>query len=99
MVFFCDNEQNGVTLPHSSQRKHEFLVKMKGKSKSKKQIPKKKFYLELLHHKLGHRYTRSLLNRDIANDWQNIERRVDPDPFCTSCQISTINKRLNQGHL
>ena len=26
-----------------------------------------------------------------ANFWQGIYIRVDPDPFCTSCQISTIN--------
>ena len=38
-VLLSDNEQNAVTLPHSAQRKHAFLVKMKGKSKSQKKIP------------------------------------------------------------
>ena len=35
-VFFIDNEQNVVTLPHSTKRKHYFLVKTKEKSKSQK---------------------------------------------------------------
>ena len=48
-VLFSDNEQNAVILPHSAQRKHAFLVKMKKKSKSQNQIPKKKVSLELLH--------------------------------------------------
>ena len=25
--------------------------------------------------------------------WQDIDIRVDPDPFCTSCQISTFSKK------
>ena len=32
------------------------------------------------------------MDGDTANVWQEIEIRVDTDPFCTSCQISTINK-------
>ena len=36
MVFFSANEQNTLTLPHSAQRKHAFLVKIKEKSKSQK---------------------------------------------------------------
>ena len=47
----------------------------------------------LLHHKLGHRSRRLLLHGDTANFWKGIEVRVDPDPFWTSCQISTINKK------
>ena len=54
-IFFCDNEQNAVTLPYSAQRKHSFLVKTKENSKWKKQITKNKVYLELLHQILGHR--------------------------------------------
>ena len=30
---------------------------------------------------------------DTRNVWQDIEISIDPDPFCTSCQISTINKK------
>ena len=82
-----------MKLPHSAQRKHAFLVKMKEKSKSQKQIPKKIVPLELLHQRLGHRYTSSLMTGDTAIFWQDIELRVDPDPFFTSFQISTINKK------
>ena len=45
VVFFSYNEQNTVTLPHSAQIKHDFLVKMKEKSKSQNQIPKNKVSL------------------------------------------------------
>ena len=57
-MYFGYNKKNLVTLPHSAQRKHEFLLKIKEKSKSKKISPRKKIALELLHHRLGHRYTR-----------------------------------------
>ena len=69
------------------------MVKTKEKSKSQKQISKKNVSLELLHHRLIHVFTRSLLAGNTANFWQDIETRVDLDPFCTSCQISTINKK------
>ena len=52
--------------------------------------PKKKCSLELFHQILGHRSTRSLLNGDTAICFQDIDLRVYPYPFCTSCQISTI---------
>ena len=29
-----------------------------------------------------------------ANIWKGIELRIDPDPVCTSCQISPMNKRV-----
>ena len=96
---FRDNKQNAVTLPQSAQRKHSFLVKMKGKSKSQKKIPKKKFSLELLHQRLVQRSTRSPLAVGNSNSWKEINLRVDPGPLWTSCQISTINKSLNQRHL
>ena len=47
-VFFFDNEHKAVKLPHSAQRKHEFMVKSQSKSNSPKNR-KKKFCLELLH--------------------------------------------------
>ena len=52
-----------------------------------------KFFFELLHQRLGHRSRRSLLAGNNGNSWKDIEIRVDPDPLCTSCQISTINKK------
>ena len=27
------------------------------------------------------------------NGWENLELSIDPDPYCTSCQISSINKK------
>ena len=27
-----------------------------------------------------------------AKGWHGIELRIDPDPFCKSCHISTMNK-------
>ena len=35
MVYFGEKEKNAVTLPHSAQRKHVFLMKNKGNVKSK----------------------------------------------------------------
>ena len=88
-----------MTLLHSAQRKHAFLVKTKEKSKPQKKIPKKKVSLELLHQRLGHISKKSLLAGDTENIWQDIEIRVDPDPLCTSCQTSTINIFLDKIHL
>ena len=33
------------------------------------------------------------MSGDTANVWKDIELRIYPDPFCTSCQISYLNKR------
>ena len=60
---------------------------------SKKNPARKKIDLELLHQRLGHRFTRSLLAGDTANVWEDVEMRIYPDPFCTSCQISSMNKK------
>ena len=30
---------------------------------------------------------------DIENIWQDVELRIVPDPFCTSCQISPMNNK------
>ena len=63
-------------------------------SKSKKKSPRKKFALKLLHHIFRQRYTRSLMTGDTENVWEDIELRIDPDPFFTSCQISSMNKKV-----
>ena len=92
-VYFGAKEKNAVTLPHSAQRKHTFIGKIIEKSK-KNQLPaRKKIALELLHQRLGHRSTRSLLAGDNSNFWEYVELRIDPDPFCTSCQISSMKKK------
>ena len=92
-VYFGAREKNVVTLPHISQGKHTSLGKIKEMSKKKKLPYRKKIPLELLHQRLGHRSTRSLLSGDTANAWEDIELRIYPDPFCTSCQIYSMNKK------
>ena len=52
-------------------------------SKTKKLPARKKIALELLHHKLGHRFTISLWAGNTDNVWEGIELRIDPDPFWT----------------
>ena len=92
-VYFGTKEKNTVTLPHSSQRKHAFLGETKEMSKTNKLAIRKKISLELLHQSLGHRSTISFLAGDTAKVWEYIELRIDPDPFCISCQISSMNKK------
>ena len=54
--------------------------------------PGNKNALGILHHRLGHIYTVSLMARDTENIWKDIELRIYADPFCISCQISSMNK-------
>ena len=54
-------------------------------SKTKKLPSRKKINLYFLHHRLGNRSTRSLLAGDTANVWEDIDIRIDPNPFGTSC--------------
>ena len=44
-VYFIAKENNAVTLPHSEQRKHAFIGKIKGMSKKKKSPARKKIAL------------------------------------------------------
>ena len=90
-VYFGAKEDNEVKLPHSAVRKHYFSGKIM--EKSKKNPAGKKNALKLLHQRLGHRSTRSLIARDTVNVWEYVELRIDPDPFCTSCKISSMNKK------
>ena len=66
-VYFGAKEANTVTLPHSAQRKHAFSGKIM--EKSKKNPAGKKIALELLHQRLGHRSTRSLIDGYTDNVW------------------------------
>ena len=68
-VYFGAKEKNIVTPPHSAQRKHALLGKIKEMSKTNKLPYRKKIALELLHQRLGHRSTRSLLDGDTSNVW------------------------------
>ena len=62
-------------------------------SKTKKLPSRKKIALELLHQILGRRSIRSSLAMDTANVWGDIELMIYPDPFCTLCQIYSMNKK------
>ena len=50
-------------------------------SKTKKLLSRKKIALELLHQRLDHKSTRSLLSWDTANVCENIYLKIDPDPL------------------
>ena len=80
-------KENAVKLPHSAQRKHAFIGKIKNMSKKNKFPAERKITLELLHQILVHIFTRSLLAGDTANVWEDVDLRIYPDPFCISCQI------------
>ena len=47
----------------------------------------------MIHQRLGHRSTRSLLAWDNSNVWEDVEPGINPNPFCASCQISSMNKK------
>ena len=55
------------TLPHIAERKHDFLEETKQISKTKKLPSRKKIALELLHKRLGHKSTKSLLSGNTTN--------------------------------
>ena len=59
----------------------------------KRTTPRTQVSLDLLHTRLGHRSKRSLLAADTADMWKNVEVKLSPDLFCTSCKIATITKR------
>ena len=93
-VYVGAKEDNAVTLPHSAATKHAFMVNsMESSKKNPKKIQKEKIALEWLHQRLGHKSTRSLITGDTANVWEDVELKIDPDPFCTSCKISSMNKK------
>ena len=35
-----------------------------------------------------------MLEGDTANVWEDVELRINPDPFCTSYQISSMKKKV-----
>ena len=90
-MYFGANEDNAVTLPHSAVRKHAFSGK--SMESSKKNLKRKKIALEFLNQRLGHISTRSLIAGDTDNVWEDVELKIYPDPFCTSCKISSMNKK------
>ena len=87
-----------VTFLHSAQRKHVSLWEIKKMSKKKKLTSKKKTALELLHQRLGHISTISLLSGDTNIVWEDIELIINPDHFCPSCQIPSMNKKARSKY-
>ena len=79
--------ENVVTLPHSAQTKHSFWGEIKEISKTKKLPSRKKIALELLHQRLGHRFTKLFLAGDTTNFWEDIEIIIDPEPFANHAII------------
>ena len=39
------------------------------------------------------------MDGDTANVWEDIEIRINIDPFSTSCQISSMNKKIGSKNL
>ena len=81
-LYFGAKENNAVALPHIALRKHDFSGKIM--EKSKKNPAKKKIALELIHQRLGHRSTISLIAGNTANFWEDADLKIDSDLFCTS---------------
>ena len=69
-VYFGAKEDNAITLPHSAVWKHDFTGKSMESSKKNKK--RKKIALELMHQRLGHRSTRSLIAGDTDNVWGDV---------------------------
>ena len=61
-------------------------------SKKNKFPARKKIALELLHQRLGHRYTRSLLAADTANIWEDVELIIDTD-FIFNIMSNSFNEQ------
>ena len=80
-VYFGEKVNNVVNFPHSAQMKHTFLGKINEMPKKKTIPARKKIALELLHQRLGHRSTISFLSGDTNNIWEDVQLRIDPDPF------------------
>ena len=85
-------EKCGKITTYCTKEKY-FTGKINNMSKKNKSPARKKIALELLHQRLGHRSTTSLLAGYTEMFWEDVELRIDPDPFCTSCQISSMEKK------
>jgi hypothetical protein len=59
----------------------------------RKDPPKKKVLLELLHRRLGHATMKTLLAADAANMFNDIKIEFEPTSPCLDCQITTIHAR------
>ena len=89
-LYFGDENTNTIMLAHRTER--DRALPMRIRERKRKQT-RSQVSLEHLHQCLGHRATRSLLAADAAGLWEDVEIRMDPDPFCTSCKVATITKK------
>ena len=93
-TLYFDNREKMRLLYHIvHMRNMHFWGKIKQMYRSKKIGRRKKFALELLNNRLGNRSTRSLMEGDNVIFCQDIEPRIDQDPFCTSCETSSTNRK------
>ena len=67
-------------------------------SRTKKLPSIKKIALESLHQRLGHISIRSLMDGNTDNVQEDIDLRIDPDPFCTLSHISSMNKKARSNN-
>ena len=101
LVFFikgiarCISDQRRKCSNITTQCTKETCIyrKNNGKTKEKKLPAINKIVLELLHKRLRHRSARSLLDGGTDTFWEYVELIIDPDPFCTSCQISSMDQK------
>jgi hypothetical protein len=54
--------------------------------------PHQKITLDILHRRLGHQSTQSLLTANEWNMWNGVKVRIKPDQFCFGCGIGAIRK-------
>ena len=52
--------------------------------------------MEILQHVLQKISNILLMDGYNTNVWQDIEIIMDPDPFCTFCEISSMNENVDQ---
>ena len=70
-----------MTLPHSAQINHTFFGKNEVNVKITKANPPPKRLFGIIESEIRTESKKSRMSVDIANVWQEIEIRVDPDPF------------------
>ena len=94
MVFHNERYCDKVTLPFKGAPKGHDPQALPTQIRDRRRAtPRTQVSLDLLHSRLGHRSTRALLAADAAEMWKDVEVKLSPDPFCTSCKIATITKR------
>jgi transposase InsO family protein len=60
--------------------------------------PKKRIRAELLHDRLGHRSTKTILAGSTHEVWSDVVAELTPDQDCIDCQIATIRSSDRNKH-